>query len=72
MTDGEIPEAQIQEVQEHNLRLARKEIQVLAFALGEKGDAIARIYPQAELVRDARALPRAFASTLVRAVGDPG
>lgn len=72
MTDGDIPEEQVREVQERNNQLAGGDIKVLAFGLGSEGEAIARLYPQAEIVRDARALPRAFASTLVRAVGETG
>jgi len=72
MTDGDIPESQMLEVQKRDKQLAGEDIKVLAFGLGNEGEAIARLYPQAELVRDARALPRAFASTLVRAVGETG
>jgi Mg-chelatase subunit ChlD len=70
MTDGDIPEEQVREVQERDKQLAGGDITVLAFGLGSEGEAISRLYPRAELVRDAEALPRAFANTLVRAVGE--
>jgi len=68
MTDGELRRRQIEEVKRCNARLAKNGTEVLAFGLGRDAENISRIYPQARLVPDAAALPRAFSSTLVRAI----
>jgi hypothetical protein len=68
MTDGEVKRGQIKEVKSCNARLAKNGVEVLAFGLGSDAEDISLLYPQAELVRDATALPRAFSSTLVRAI----
>jgi Mg-chelatase subunit ChlD len=68
MTDGEVKRGQIKEVKSCNARLAKNGIEVLAFGLGSDATNISQMYPQAELVRDATALPRAFSNTLVRAI----
>jgi hypothetical protein len=68
MTDGEVKRGQIKEVKSCNARLAKNGVEGLAFGLGSDAEDILLLYPQAELVRDATALPRAFSSTLVRAI----
>ena len=68
MTDGEVRTSHVEEVRNCNMRLAKDGIEVLAFGLGGEAENIARMYPQAELVPDATALPRAFSNALVRAI----
>ena len=68
MTDGEVNTSQVEAVKHCNARLAKAGIEVLAFGLGSEAENIARMYPQAELLADATALPRAFSNALVRAV----
>jgi hypothetical protein len=68
MTDGEVIRRQIESVKSCNSRFAREGIEVLAFGLGSDAENISQMYPQAELVPDATALPRAFSNTLVRAI----
>lgn len=68
MTDGELRRRQIEEVKRCNARLAKNGTEVLAFGLGRDAEDISLIYPEARLVPDAAVLPRAFSSTLVRAI----
>ena len=68
MTDGELRRRQIEEVKRCNARLAKNGTEVLALGLGRDAEDISLIYPEARLVPDAAVLPRAFSSTLVRAI----
>jgi len=68
MTDGDVKRGQVKAVKNCNSLLAKDGIEVLAFGLGSDATNISQMYPQAELVRDATALPRAFSNTLVRAI----
>lgn len=65
MTDGEVSNPEMNAVQTTNRQLAQHGIKVLAFGLGLEGAQIAQMYPEAELVPHAEALPEVFSRALV-------
>ena len=68
MTDGEVSASDARDIRVCNARLAQNGVEVIAFGLGAGAKNIFRVYPDAELVPDAAALPAAFSKALIKAI----
>jgi uncharacterized protein YegL len=68
MTDGSVGEREKYAVKKLKHEAALDGITIMAFGVGQEGDDIAEMFPEAELINHAEALPEALSRSLVRAI----
>ena len=68
MSDGKINRADAGQIGRQVAGITDQGIKFIPFGLGFEGEDIRRVFPEAELVRDAAALPSAFSRALVASI----
>jgi midasin (ATPase involved in ribosome maturation) len=72
LTDGISPTEEHQNIMKRLTQFAEENITVVPFGIGAEGEAISKLFPEAEIVRNARDFPGALSKTLVRVLSRIG